>query len=121
MSTRRYEHCWGSILFSSDQSISHLRDAPLVSETDCEKVAKAAIEYALTVFGVQENQPPSAWQSSYLCVVEDAIVHHIDRALDAQETVGDFERELKRFIDQLGKVYHTAIPRTEPGSQTSVH
>lgn len=108
-------------MFSSDQSISHLRDAPLVSETDCENVAKAAIEYALTVFGVQENQPPSAWQSSYLCVIEDAIVHRIDRALDIQETVGDFERDLKLFIDQLGNIYHAAMPRSEPNSQASVH
>ncbi len=108
-------------MFSSDQSISHLRDAPLVSETDCENVAKATIEYALTVFGVQETQPPNAWQSSYLCVIEDAIVHRIDRALDIQETVGDFERDLKLFIDQLGKIYHAAIPRSEPNSQASVH
>ncbi len=108
-------------MFLSDHLNSHLRDTPLVSETDCENVAKAAIEYALTVFGVQENQPPSAWQSSYLCVIEDAIVHHIDRALDTRETFGDFERELKLFIDQLGKIYHAAIPRSEPAAQAIVH
>lgn len=112
---------WGRALFSSDQSVSHSLDVPLANEADCENVAKAAIEYALQVLGVPADTPPNPWQSSYLFVIEDAIVHHIDRALDTRTTVGELERDLNQFIDRLGQIFRTAQPRSEIGPEAAVH
>lgn len=121
LSTTGESKLWGRALFSFDHSVSHLLELPLSNEVDCENVAKAAIEYALETLGVPANGQPTAWQSSYLYVIEDAIIHHIDRALATRTTVGEFEQELKQFIDRLGEIFRTAQPRSETVLEADLH
>lgn len=103
-------------MFSSDRLVSHTLDAPLADETVCEQLAKAAIDYATDVLKVDPEGVPTSWQSSYLCVIEDAIIHHIDWALETQTSVSELEQTLKQFIDQLGTIFHSsqAQPTTSP-------
>ncbi len=92
-------------MFSSDQLISLSPDAPLADEVVCEKLAKAAIDYAFDVFGLAGNEVPSARQSNFLCVIEDAIIHRIDRGLQSDAKVGELQQDLKSFIDDLAEIF----------------
>ncbi len=108
-------------MFSSDQPISPLLSAPLADEAACEELAKAAIDYAVKVLDVDPDGAPDAWQSNYLCVIEDAIIHHIDWALETETPVSEFEKTLTQFIDHLGLIYHTTRAQTATISDTIVH
>lgn len=79
------------------------------------------MDYAAKVMGVAPDSAPNAWQSNYLCVIEDAIIHHIDWALETETPVSEFEQTLARFIDHLGLIYHTTRPQTDAISDTIVH
>ena len=93
----------------------------MADELTCEKVAKAAIDYAFGILNVANEAGPNARQSSFLCVIEDAIIHHIDRGLQSHATVGELERELKSFIDQLGLIFHNTQSALQPRLNTAVH
>lgn len=108
-------------MFSSDQLVSLSPDALLEDESACEKLAKAAIDYAFEVLGVASETGPNARQSSFLCVIEDAIIHHIDFGLQTHATVGELEQDLKSFIDQLGEIFHNTQSALLPQPKTAVH
>ncbi len=108
-------------MFSSDQLVSLSPDALLADESACEKLAKAAIDYAFGVLEVVSEVGPNARQTSFLCVIEDAIIHHIDNGLQTHATVGELERDLKSFIDQLGEIFHNTQTALLTQSKTAVH
>ena len=87
----------------------------------CERVAKAAIDYACDVLNVDPDATPNTWQSHYLCVIEDAIIHHIDWALETHATLSELEHVLKQFIDRLGQIFVTSQAQLPAKPQTIVH
>ena len=111
----------GCVLFLSDQSVSYSSKALLADEGVCEQVAKAAIDYAAGVLKVSPEGSPTPWQLNYICVIEDAIIHQIDRALETKTTVGELERTLKQFIDHLGLIYRSTQKLPVTRTKSAVH
>ena len=95
-------------MFLSDQSVPYPSTALLADEGVCEQVAKAAIDYAAEVLNEGPNGAPTPWQLNYICVIEDAIIHHIDWALETKASIGELEQCLKLFIDQLGQIFQSS-------------
>ena len=108
-------------MFLSDQSVTCLPSVPLTDEGVCEQLAKAAIDYAADVLNVGPDGSPTPWQLNYICVIEDAIIHHIDWALETKTTVGELEHILKQFIDQLGQIYRSTQDSSPIRTETAVH
>ncbi len=108
-------------MFLSNRSVSILPTAHLADEGVCEEVAKAAIDYAAEVLSVDLEGSPNPWQLNYICVIEDAIIHHIDWALETKTTVGELEQTLKQFIDQLGKIYRSTQDLPVARTRAAVH
>ncbi|MCP5075695.1 MAG: hypothetical protein GY947_20695 [Rhodobacteraceae bacterium] len=108
-------------MFSSDQLVSLSPDALLADEATCEKLAKAAIDYAFEMLQVASEVGPNARQSSFLCVIEDAIIHHIDCGLQTHATVGELEQDLRSLIDELGEIFHSTQSALLPQPKAAVH
>ncbi len=111
----------GCVLFLSDQSVSCAATALLADEGICEQVAKAAVDYAADVLKVGPEGTPTPWQLNYICVIEDAIIHHIDWALETKTTVGELEQTLKQFIDNLGQIYSSTQKSPVARTKSAVH
>lgn len=105
----------------SDQSVSYSSTALLADEGACEQVAKAAIDYAADVLELSPEGSPTPWQLNYICVIEDAIIHHIDWALETKTTVGELELILKQFIDHLGQIYRSTQKLPVTITKSAVH
>lgn len=108
-------------MFLSDQPVSYPATALLADEGVCEQVAKAAVDYAADVLQVRRDATPTPWQLNYICVIEDAIIHHIDWALETKTTVGELEQILKQFIDQLGQIYSSTQKLPVARTESAVH
>ena len=108
-------------MFLSDQSASYPATALLADEGVCEQVAKAAIDYAADVLQVSPDGSPNPWQLNYICVIEDAIIHHIDWALETKTSVGELEQTLKSFIDHLGQIYESTQKLPVARTKSVVH
>ena len=81
----------------------------LIADTNAEQLAQNALEYGCSALNIRRDTAPSGRQSSYLHVIEDLIVLHIDRGLNAGADVRETSAQLFKAIDGLIEAYNVSV------------